>query len=224
MSVLFFFIPIVSTVFLVFFLFFNGEDVKYIIGSKDSGKTNDKNGKLYPKIKDLDEKKVEFLYESSRQSMNDTFQLRDGENKTILSHATIFAAVCTLFWIVGRWTYQNHDKIGLFVVLSILLFVVFVFLVTSISAVFSAFNVKYTLPPQSKDLVNLSNGYDEIELKKMLIDRWTGCTTMNYTSNERKMNLLTISRKHLFFALVVLVFSLSIIVVQKYLEIIAPSL
>ena len=219
---MYYFLVPVAAFFLVFLFIFKDQDVRCIMKSDEANDNKSEN--LYSKIQNLKTEEIDFLYEISRQSLNESFALRDGENKTILSHATIFFAASTLFYFISRWSYRHHDESIIFLILVVLLIFAFSFLAVSIISVFRSFTVKYTLPPQAKDLANLSSEYSVQNLKTMLIDRWTECVATNYPSNKRKMDLLTLARKYLFFAFVVLVIAFIFIVCIKYIGCIAPSL
>lgn len=131
--------------------------------------------------------------------------------------------VAGFFYFLCKWTYQNYRGDAWFTVLFALLFIAFVYLVTSIAAIFRAFQVKYRLPPESKSLILQSFDHKEKELKIMLIDRWVECIVINSASNVRKMKLLTYSRWYLAFALVALLIAFVIIAFYKYYDVFMNS-
>jgi hypothetical protein len=214
------FIPISISILFSIFLFFKGKDIKYIIKNNDTKESEE----LYSKILSLQKHQIDFLYKTSRQNLDDTFALRDNENKAILSHTTIFVAASTFFYFLSKWTYHHHDKTVLFIILSIMLTFAFISLTVSVIAMFRAFTLNYELPPEAKNLVNLSSNYNVTQLKSMLIDRWTNGAAVNYPSNVRKMKLMTLTREYLFYAFSILLAVFIIIILCKYVGIIAPSL
>lgn len=214
------FIPISISIFFSIFLFFKGKDIKYIIKNDDTKETEE----LYSTIVKLQKHQIDFLYKTSRQNLDDTFALRDSENRAILSHTTIFVAASTFFYFLCKWTYHHHDKLVIFIILSTMLTFAFISLTVSIIAMFRAYTVNYKLSPETKNLVKLSSEHNVIQLKSMLIDRWTNCTSINYPSNVRKMNLMFLARKYLFYAFSILLSVFVFIIFCKYLSIIAPTL
>ena len=214
-----YFIPAVLVPFFILLLFFvHRKDLRDLI----AGGENKCEECSYNVVSKLTRKKIEFLYKLSLSSLENAFRVRDEENKTILSHATFFIAVSTFFFILGSWTYRHSGDVLCFVVLCTILAVSVVYLILSIISIFLAFMTMYEFSPMSKKIVELSDSHGVNEIKKMLIHRWINCTDKNNFSNTRKMQLLTISRKFLFCALVLLVIAFLFIILVKYASIVVP--
>ena len=198
---------------LIIFYFFSKKQIHYIIE-----KEKPDNESFFDRYENLDPDQINFYFELGQKNLDNIFKLRNDENKTILSHVAIIAAVFSLFYSLGKQTINYHDDLTYFLPLSIFLLMALFNMLGSITSMLQSLSLPYSMPSQLHEIDEQYTNLPVKDLKKMQIERFAADAKRNSKSNIRKMYLLNCSRFFLRNAFVFLGIAILFIGAKKYIS------
>ena len=89
---------------MILFRLFTWDKIEYMMEKEKKDEKND--GKeIKSRYDGLEKDQIDFYFDLSQKTFNDTFTQRDNENRTILSHVAIICAIGSLFVVLIKWSH-----------------------------------------------------------------------------------------------------------------------